>query len=59
MSNHIDLVLRIRPDLALEWSFEYLTLLETPPPEWVSGLSRDAPRASPPGPGGVAGPGGV
>jgi hypothetical protein len=59
MSNHIHLVLRVRPDLAREWSLEYLTLLETPPPEWVSGFSRDAPRASPPGPGGVAGPGGV
>jgi hypothetical protein len=28
MSNHIHLVLRVRPDLAREWSFEYLTLLE-------------------------------
>ncbi len=28
MSNHIHLVLRVRPDLARGWSFKYLTLLE-------------------------------
>jgi hypothetical protein len=28
MSNHIHLVLRVRPDLARGWSFKYLILLE-------------------------------
>jgi hypothetical protein len=28
ISNHIHLVLRVRPDLARVWSFKYLTLLE-------------------------------
>ena len=28
MSNHIHLVLRVRPDLARGWSFKYLTLLK-------------------------------
>ena len=44
MSNHIHLVLRVRPDLAREWSFKYLTLLE-----WTGRQLRAGKRGAIPG----------